>query len=258
MNVIVPAYIYPSTQEPFATYWNKILADAARARQVGFRLIVVVNPSNGVFTSADPNFTTIIDQLDAAGASVVGYVYSSYGTRSGATVRGNIAAYRTHYPKVKGIFVDEAQMDSAHYGYYAGLRTTVNQQFGGGAFMIGNAPGSQLVYSRYREAFDLTIAYENVGGALAGFVQQSMVRYASPMQIGYIVNAVDQIAASDAQVRACGILKSLRYTSTATRNAGWWYLTTDSGANAYDTLGAEHEAFMQATCWANSLKACPN
>ncbi len=258
MNVVIPAYIYPSTQEPNASYWNKILADAVRAGKVGFRLAVVVNPSSGDFTTEDPNYTAIIDRLDAAGALVIGYVYSSYGTRPVTTVRTNIEAYRAIYPKVKGIFIDEAQMDSSHFGYYWALRRTVNQNFGGGAFVIGNAPGSQLSHTRYRELFDLTIAYENVGGALASFVQQDIVRYASPSQIGYIVNAVDQISSTSAQTRACGILKSLRYAPTSTRNAGWWYLTTDSGANAYDTLGTEHEAFMQATCWATNLHACPN
>ena len=258
MNVIIPAYIYPSASEPYATYWNRILQDAAIAKSVGFKLVVIVNPSNGDFTSEVPEYTAIIDRLDAAGVKIIGYVYSYYGTRPITEIKTNIAAYKSIYPKVSGIFIDHAQIDNSHFNYYDDLHRTTLQQFGSEALVVGNAPGQQLASTRHREIFDITVAFEDIGGHLGTFTQQGMVRYASPAQIGYIVNAVNQVSATDSQARACGVLKSLRYNAVSTRNAGYWYLTTDKGDNAYDTLGSAHDAFMQATCWANSLKACPN
>ena len=258
LNILLPAYIYPSDSAPYATMWAKILADAAIAKKSGFKLVVVVNPASGVFTTVDPQYTKIIDKLDAAGAMVVGYVYSNWGKRPFGEIATNIAAYRSLYPKVRGIFVDEAQMDTAHYTYYSALRRAAIQQFGGSALVVGNAPGSQLAETRHREAFDVTVAYEDVGGHLAGFVQQTMVRYAAPRDIAYIVNAAGQISATSQLERACAVAKSIRHSPASTRNAGWWFLTTDSGANAYDTLGSEHGAFMQATCWVNTLQPCPN
>ena len=258
LNILLPAYIYPSDSAPYATMWAKILADAAIAKKAGFKLVVIVNPSSGVFTTVDPQYTKIIDKLDAAGAMVVGYVYSNWGKRPLGEITTNIAAYRSLYPKVRGIFVDEAQMDTAHYAYYSALRRAAIQKFGSTALVVGNAPGSQLAEARYREAFDVTVAYEDVGGHLAGFVQQPMVQYAAPRDIAYIVNAAGQISATSQLERACAVVKSVRYSVAATRNGGWWFLTTDSGANAYDTLGSEHGAFMQATCWANTLQPCPN
>jgi len=258
MNILFPAYKYPGTEPPYSTFWDRVVQDATIAKAVGFKLIVIVNPNNGDFTAIDPNYAAVVDRLEAAGAMIVGYVYSSNGSRPIADIKANIAAYKTFYPKVDGIFIDETRTDSAHFGYYRALRRAAIQAFGGTAFVIGNAPGDRLASDRFREVFDLTVAYEDVGGNLSSFVQQPPVASASPAQIAYIVNTINQIPAADQQARACAVGKSLRYSAPSDRNAGYWFLTTDTGLNAYGGLGNAHNAFMQATCWINSLQPCPN
>ena len=266
LNLLLPAYIYPSESEPFASLWTRILADVAIARKVGFKVVVIVNPENGEFRATNADYTRIIDRLDAAGASVIGYVHSSYGHRSAAGIVADIERYGRFYPKVRGIFVDEAQLDLLHVDYHMTLRRAAIRAFGGTAFVVANSPGVQLSDPRHREIFDLTVAYEDIESHLAGFAQQRMVKDAEPNRIAYIVNAIDKTR-SDAQQQAaaCEIARSLRLSARDRRNAGYWFLTTDRGDvpgsitdnNAYDTLGTAHEAFLQATCWINSLRPCP-
>lgn len=257
MNIIVPAYFYPDATGANATRWDRVLADAAIAKRKGFRLAVIIDPPvNGDFTSVEQPYATIVDRLAAADVLVLGYVHTLDGTRPKAAVQKNIAAYRAIYPKVRGIFVDNAKIDSAHFDYYLALRRAAIREFGGSVFMVGNAAGVPVLAPRFREVFDLTLVYENAGSALSGFVQQDAVKTASPTEIGYVVHSIDQIQAPDEQTRACRILTSLRYANPAKRNAAWWYLTTDADGAPYDSLGNGHDAFLQATCSANTFNPC--
>ena len=267
LNILIPAYIYPSVAEPYASLWNRILADVAIARKVGFKIVVVVNPDNGEFHGANADYTRIIDRLDAAGASVIGYVHSGFGRRPVRGIVADIEHYGSFYPKVRGVFVDEAQLDLFHIDDYTTLRRAAIRAFGGTAFVVANAPGVQLTDPRHREIFDLTIAFEDIESHLAGFTQQRVVKDAEPNRIAYIVNAVaENRTAAQQQVAACEIARSLRASPRDRRNAGYWVLTTDRGDhpasdtdnNAYDTLGTAHDAFLQATCWINSLQPCPH
>ena len=76
-QILVPAYFYPTTSND----WNRM---GAAAQQVS--LTAILNPNSGPGKSADPNYVTATNKLLAAGGSVVGYVSTSYGSRSLASV----------------------------------------------------------------------------------------------------------------------------------------------------------------------------
>ena len=76
--------------------WGRL--DAA-ARQVA--LTAILNPDSGPGKTADPNYVKATDNLRAAGGSVVAYVSTSYGERSLAAVKEDIARY-TRFYKVDG------------------------------------------------------------------------------------------------------------------------------------------------------------
>ena len=73
MELLVPAYFYPSANSA----WNTLSASATANPSVS--VWAIMNPNNGIFTSADANFTRVTTQFVAAGGRVLGYVYTGYG-----------------------------------------------------------------------------------------------------------------------------------------------------------------------------------
>jgi Spherulation-specific family 4 len=110
VTALVPAYFYPGSN------WD-MLDQAAGIIPVE----AIMNPASGPGSSVDPNYVTAVNNLQSAGGKVLGYVPTTFGTRSLAAVESDINFYVNNY-HVNGIFLDEVSASqSGDHAYYAAL-----------------------------------------------------------------------------------------------------------------------------------------
>lgn len=116
VELMVPAYFTPGS----GTGWAQLAAAAATTPAV--RITAILNPSNGIFTSANSQFLQASRNLVASGGSVIGYVYTRYGSgaRSLADIKTNIDRYLDLYGRgvISGIFLDEMASDVRQLDFY--------------------------------------------------------------------------------------------------------------------------------------------
>ena len=67
---------------------------------------MIMNPNSGPGASQNPDYVAAVTRAKAAGIKVLGYVHTSYGALSPATVKAEIDAYKAWY-QVNDIFLDE-------------------------------------------------------------------------------------------------------------------------------------------------------
>jgi hypothetical protein len=83
---------------------------------------VIMNPyKNGHFAQTDANYVAALQRCHNRGVTVIGYVYTAFGSRAEAAVKTDVDAYFKLYPKVSGIFFDEMSNTSTTSTYYAKL-----------------------------------------------------------------------------------------------------------------------------------------
>src|SRR3989344_6438462 len=79
-KIIIPAYFYPNP----TTLWEQSIASAPTVN------MMIVNPASGPGTSVDQNYVAVISDLRQAGITPLGYVTSSYATRSISAIQSEI------------------------------------------------------------------------------------------------------------------------------------------------------------------------
>ena len=99
-GVIVPLYTYPTSST-----WNTMVK--VKTDYPSVPTIVIINPASGPGSSKDSNYSDGIKKLQAAGISVLGYVHTSYSSKTASAVKADIDKYRSYYPSIDGIFFDE-------------------------------------------------------------------------------------------------------------------------------------------------------
>ncbi len=149
-GVIVPLYSYPGSG------WNPLIQEKYAYPAVS--VVAVVNPANGPGTHTDPNYASWIDKLKAAGITVIGYVYTSYGTRSVSSVETDASRYKSMYG-VSGVFLDQMTNVPGHEFYYSSVTSYAHSL--GLWLVVGNAGLS--VPTSYMGTVDKIIVYENTG-----------------------------------------------------------------------------------------------
>lgn len=213
MGIIVPAYFYPG---PF---WDGMNFAAGRVP-----LVAIMNPNSGPDTTQNPDYVAAVNSLRTVGGRVIGYVSTTYATRSTNTVQGEIDRYFSFY-SVDGIFLDEMTNDAGtnHLNYYAALYQYI-QTKGTNLLVVGN-PGinTQEAYLT-RPVADVLVTFEVDAG------------YPDLVVDGWVTNHLAR--------RFCHLPYNVPNAATMTnyvnlaaaRNVGWIYVTGDSGANPWDTL----------------------
>lgn len=96
MSLLIPLYVHPA-EDPGA--WHRLITSADRTYGV------VLNPANGPGEAPDPAFTAAAGALRAAGARLLGYVDTDYGTRPAADVVEDARRHREWYA-ADGCFLD--------------------------------------------------------------------------------------------------------------------------------------------------------
>ncbi|KAJ4390561.1 hypothetical protein N0V93_004157 [Gnomoniopsis smithogilvyi] len=143
-SLLVPLYLDPSqgVQDGSMAAWNPILTAVANSPNTQFQIIL--NPNNGPGNSKagyDSEYITSVAKLNAyPNVHTFGYVHTSYGARSSASVQTDIARWANWntYTKaniaIKGIFFDEVPNSSkkgnTDVAYMSALQTYAKSQFG--------------------------------------------------------------------------------------------------------------------------------
>jgi len=208
--VAVPAYFDPGPG------WARL----DRADPTGG--LVVMNPDNGPGAARQADYVAAVRAAEAAGITVVGYVYTSYGRRSPGAVEADVDAYYRWYG-VDGIFFDEASTACADEPYYATLRGYVQAE-GGTAMTILN-PGTATSQC-YMAAADVLLTFE-------GSYRQYVRSYSAPAWVAqYPPDRFWQIVygAGSAVELARAVALSRE------RGAGYLYVTPERLPNPYRGL----------------------
>lgn len=111
-GIIIPYYLFlPGS--PYSDANVQRLLDTMRSYH-DVPVLVILNPADGPGAAADPNYQNLIELLQAAGAQVLGYVATTFGTRPEAAVKADIDKWLNLYPNPRpdGIFLDEMPWDS--------------------------------------------------------------------------------------------------------------------------------------------------
>ena len=210
-SVAVPAYFYPGTD------WN-----AAVAAEPGIG-IMVANVNSGPGTSVDPNYATAISRARSAGIVMYGYVHTSYGQRSTATVESEIRAWKSFYG-VTNIFLDEAATTSSTLSYYQTLTALVHQQAAGSQTIVnfGTIPPQGQM-----SAGDIAVTFEGDYSSYQGLRFPSWVSGFAPSRFYNIIYGVpNQTSMSQVMSEA------------AANRVGYVYATSYGLPNPYDGLPA--------------------
>jgi len=150
-GIVVPLYTYPTDSS-----WSTLISIKQSYPTVP--IIAIINPSSGVGGSQDPNFVTGIEQLQAAGITVLGYVYTSYAGRDLQSIETEMSEYQSWYG-VNGIFFDEMSGAADTQSYYS---TLANYSESLGLTMTMGNPGAGVSTNLVGVFTNLCI-YENAG-----------------------------------------------------------------------------------------------
>jgi hypothetical protein len=207
-GVMVPLYVYPGS------YWDTLIQ--AKNAHPGVPIIAIVNPASGPGSSIDSNYVNGIQKLKSAGIVVLGYVYTSYGSRSTDDEKYEINEWKNWY-NVDGIFFDEMVNWAGYESYYSTLNSYTKSL--GMTMTVGN-PGADTS-SSYIGTMDNIVIYESPGmpsaSSLAGWHTSYNKNSFSIIPFG--IGSLDTSA-----------------VSTASNYVGYVYATDDILPNPYDTL----------------------
>ena len=138
-----PGIYVPLYKQPDLGQSNSVWADLieAKIKQPSVPFVVTVNPSSGPGSSQDGEFVYAISELKRAGVDyILGYVPTDYGQSSGRSIseiKKMIENYRTWYPDVNGIMLDEVSARSDKFEFYEELASYARSL--GFVFIRGNA-----------------------------------------------------------------------------------------------------------------------
>ncbi len=225
MKVIVPAYFSPSTSD----YWSRL---ATQAAEMPGRLYAIANVSNGPGSSYIASYESAFNNLQSNGGKVLGYVYTSYGSRALSSVESAIDAWYSFYPSINGILLDEQPNVSGSEAYFVQIYNYIKKK-DSSAVVVTN-PGtntiqSYLIYNGQRAA-DVICTFETNQG-FDFWMPASWCRHSS--RNNFCVVPINTPSGDYIN----------RVKRAASLNVGWIYCTDDNLPNPYDTLPSYFEAF---------------
>lgn len=235
IELLVPAYANPCCGDGPAM-WAGLVTAAGAAHP---HLNVILNPASGpgAGPEIDPNYVNtgpvgpLLD-VRAAGATIYGYVSTSFATRSIQDAKDDIELYYTASywrgagVQVDGIFLDEMSSDLPDVGYYQELRDYVHAK-DPNALVIAN-PGqpatqdtsggsSGFTVTDYATAADVLVTFEGSSGGYA--FTYAAPAWADALPASHFAHLVHGAATSSDMSLALDLVRS--------RKAGMVYVTDD-------------------------------
>lgn len=208
-GIVVPLYTYPTDSS-----WSSLISVKESYPLVP--IIAIINPNNGAGSSKDSNYVSGVNDLKAAGITVLGYVYTNYGSRSASTIEKQMRDYKNWYD-VNGIFFDEMSNVGSTLSYYQGLASYASSL--GFSMTMGN-PGT-TVSNNLVGVFTNLCIYENPGMPSANQING----YTSYGKQGFSF-----IAYGVSSMPGQSMIKGM------TSYVSYLYITNLGGGNPYDGL----------------------
>ncbi|HKU33443.1 MAG TPA: spherulation-specific family 4 protein, partial [Candidatus Nitrosotalea sp.] len=136
-GIMIPLYTYPTDSS-----WTTVIN--VKNAHPNVPMIVIADVSgSGAGTSIDSNFLQGINNLKAAGITVLGYDDTAYGSRAVSQVETEASNWYNWY-HVNGIFFDEMNNVPGGESYYSNLSSYVKSL--GMTMTVGN-PGTTTLTS---------------------------------------------------------------------------------------------------------------
>jgi hypothetical protein len=217
-GIMIPLYTYPGAT------WDQTIS--AKAAHPSVPIAAIVNPSNGPGYSKDSNYEAGIQELKEAGVIVLGYVSTAYTNRDLNSVKSDIDSWKSWYPEVQGIFLDEQTNWSGPEWYYDQADEYAKSK--GFTMTVGN-PGANSIPS-YLDTVDVVLIYESPGLPDLGNYQGWSA---------YPNNKLGMIPFSVSSMPD-------QWVQDASSIAGWIYVTDDALPNPWDSLPAYFEELVAA------------
>ena len=214
LEILVPAYFYPSATSD----WNALTASAIAHPSVA--ITAIMNPNNGIFSSADANFTRATTQFVEAGGTVLGYVYTRYGkgSRSIADIKANIDKYLQFYgrERISGIFLDEMASETSKLDFYREIYRYI-KGIDPSLRVVGN-PGL-IPTAGYAGIADTLVSFEGTAADYA--------KYDPRTQNAWLYTYTNRTQAMLTHNTAtCSAMQgAVQAAASARNNAGWVYAT---------------------------------
>ncbi len=242
LRLLVPAYGNPFDTDG-GEMWDQLIETAL---VMGSDLHVILNPASGPgMGEIDPNYVDDLGQgplidLRNAGGFVIGYIRTSWASRSLADVQDEVDLYfdpaywRGAGVQIQGIFFDEMSNDLADVGYYQDLRDYVRSHdpdarvVGNPGTSFINNPSGQSIFTvtDYAEAADTLVTFEfNADDYLDNYAPPPWLDDFPADNFAHIVYA-----------ESSGSRMVSDMSLAIGRKAGYIYVTDDVLANPYDRL----------------------
>eukprot|EP01041_Mallomonas_annulata_P006787 gene6787-13746_t len=213
-KVFAPAYFYPSLWEP-SDYWYTLLASSRGG-------IAIINPENGPTNTIISEYKTAVNYAKKSGITIIGYVYTSYGSRDRHIVKQDVDKYINQY-KVDGIFFDEVSSSKSALPYYSDIASYVRNI--SLSMVVAFNPG--VTPNRgYIDIADITVIFEDS-------YQNYIDNYSAPGYINYYPTS--KFAHLIYGVKTSSDMNRVLRLSFA-RRAGNLFITDDLLPNPWDTL----------------------
>ena len=211
----VPAYFHP--------HWAA--EDWRTLAELGPRLaFAILNPDSGPGRSRDRAYLDPVDKVQAAGGTVIGYVDTGYGKRSGLAVLRDIAAYRTWYG-LRGCFLDQVPSTREQLAAYRRI-TIAARRLGMNRVVLnpGTAPDPG-----YADLADVVVTFEGPWLAYRDLVVPDWMRRHPAQRFCHLVHSTPPAELAAVRMGAPG------------RHAGAVYATELTGANPWERLSAQFQ-----------------
>jgi hypothetical protein len=232
LDIVVPAYFYPGNGSP----WGAMTAAADEVS-----ITAIMNPGNGPGNAIDANYVAAVNAFRAAGGRVIGYVYSSYGSRPLAQVTADVDKYAAWYG-IDGIFVDEMANNgpAQKLNYYRDIYNHV-KGIDPNWEVMGN-PGTNTIeqYLLWPTA-DRFMVHENVGQDYPNYTPSAWNAEYDSQRFVHLIHTEASAATMEEHLQLA-----------ITRGTGGIYVTNDVMNNPWDTLPSYWQAEVNAVAQINA------
>ncbi len=221
-RMAIPLYIWPGE----GSEWAKVAAAGAAVSYI----IANAGDPGGPGPTADAAYDQAIRNAHQAGQRVVGYVDTSYASRSLTTVQSEIDQWYVFYPELDGIFLDLTPDSATRIAdYYRPASDRVRAKPGPHIVIIN--PGQPQFDEAFMALADIAMSYENPyastsdGYAPGAFSAPAWSRRYGPERFWHVILEVSDKT-------------SMKNTLdlARTRNVGHVYVTNYADPPAYARL----------------------
>ena len=218
-KLLVPAYFYPDV-------WNTPNQWFTMCDNAPSQSIVIMNPNSGPGTSSNSDYVTAVGHCQNNNINVIGYVYTSYGSRALSAVEADIDKYYNWYG-VNGIFLDQMSSNARTLSYYQTLfnyiRTKGDSLHDLNVGNMGTAPTTD--WPLHHGIVDVLNIFEGSASSFSSFSMPSWASNYVPSSFSIIVYGVSSSS-----------LRSICSTIANIDHVTYRYVTDGTLPNPYGSL----------------------